>query len=55
MVMQGVITCSEVAKRLDKDKETIRKWCREKRLPAFKIGKDWLIREEDLQLVVQGR
>ena len=49
MNMQDIVTCTEIAKRKDLDKETIRRWCREGRLPAFKVGKEWLVREADLQ------
>ena len=55
MTLQGVLSCTEVAKRTDRDKETIRKWCREGRLPAFKVGKEWLVKEEDLQLLAEGK
>ena len=49
MTLEGLLSCTEIAKRTDRDKETIRKWCREGRLPsAFKIGNEWLVKEEDL-------
>ena len=55
MVMQSVVTCTEIAKRKELDKETIRRWCREGRLPAFKVAKEWLIHEEDLQALEQDK
>ena len=55
MVMQGVITCSEIAKRTELDKETIRRWCRNGRLPAFKVGNEWLVKEEDLAQAVENK
>ena len=49
---ERVFTSTEVAKMVDRDKETVRRWCREGRLPAFKIGAEWLVREEDLPQAV---
>ena len=43
-----LISCTDVAQRTGRDKETVRKWCREGSLPAFKVGSDWLVRLEDL-------
>jgi excisionase family DNA binding protein len=34
---------------------TIREWCREGKLPAFKIGKDWKIRVSDLQKLIDRK
>ena len=45
---QELISCTDVARRTGRDKETVRKWCREGSLPGFKVGKDWLVREKDL-------
>ena len=45
---EGVLSCTEVAKRTGRDKETVRKWLREGKLPGFKVGTEWLVREEDL-------
>jgi|TARA_Y100000294_G_scaffold154066_1_gene153509 excisionase family DNA binding protein len=49
MTPQGVLSCTEIARRIGKDKETIRKWCREGKFPsAFKIGTEWLVDEKDI-------
>ena len=55
MVTQGVLTCTEVALREAVDKETVRRWCRMGRLRAFKLGNEWLIREEDLPQAVESK
>jgi excisionase family DNA binding protein len=34
---------------------TIREWCRDGKLPAFKIGKDWKIRVSDLQKLIDRK
>ncbi len=47
-MMEGVLTCSQVAKRTGYDKETVRRWCRDGVLPAFKLGVEWLVNEKDL-------
>jgi excisionase family DNA binding protein len=46
-----VLTVPEVAKRTGRNPETIRRWIREGRLPARKIGTQHLIEEEDVALI----
>jgi excisionase family DNA binding protein len=43
-----MITVPEAARRTGRNPETIRRWIREGRLPARKIGTQHLIDEEDL-------
>ena len=45
---RNLLTCSEIAKETGYDKETVRRWCREGILPAFKLGQEWLVREDDM-------
>ena len=47
-MLKDLISCTDVAQRVGRDKATVREWCRDGSLPAFKVGKDWLVREEDL-------
>ena len=47
-MMEGVLTCSQVAQRTGYDKETVRRCCRDGVLPAFKLGVEWLVNEKDL-------
>ena len=54
-MLEGLISCTDVAKITGRDKETVRKWCREGRLPAFKVGKDWLVRVKDLTEYTSSR
>ena len=54
-MLKEFISCTDVAYRTGRDKETVRKWCREGRLPAFKVGKDWLVKEEDLNEYASSR
>ena len=50
-----LISCTDVAQRIGRDKATVRAWCRTGSLPAFKVGKDWLVREEDLHEYMSRR
>lgn len=43
-----MITVPEAARRLRRNPETIRRWIREGKLPARKIGTQHVIEEEDL-------
>jgi excisionase family DNA binding protein len=49
-----MLTVPEVARRVGKHPETIRRWIREGRLPAAKIGTQHVIDEDDLALVGGG-
>ena len=46
-----ILNLTEIARRENVDKETVRKWCRNGRLKAFKLGREWLVKEQDLQAV----
>jgi excisionase family DNA binding protein len=47
------VTVPEAAKRVGKNPETIRRWIREGRLPAHKVGTQHVIDEGDLQAMVE--
>jgi excisionase family DNA binding protein len=44
-----MITVPEAARRAGKNPETIRRWIREGKLPARKVGTQHVIEEEDLE------
>ena len=46
-----MVTVPEAARRVGRNPETIRRWIREGKLPATKIGTQHVIDEEDLALV----
>ncbi len=49
------VTVPEVARRLDRNPETIRRWIREGKLHSQKVGMQHLVSEEDLaRLVAPG-
>ena len=43
-----MLTVLEVARRLERDPETIRRWIRSGKLPATKVGLQHMIDENDL-------
>ncbi len=46
-----MMTVPEAARKIGRNPETIRRWIREGKLPAQKIGTQHLIAEEDLQAI----
>ena len=47
-MLQRMLTVPQAAKRTRRNPETIRRWIREGRLPARKIGSQHVIEEADL-------
>lgn len=45
---EPLMTVDEVASYMRVRKETVWTWCRQRVLPAFKVGREWRIRGEDL-------
>ena len=43
------LTVAEVAHRLRREDSTVRGWIQEGRLAAYRFGKAWLIRRDDLE------
>lgn len=43
-----MLTVVEVARRLNKDPETVRRWIRSGKLPARKVGLQFLVDEADV-------
>ena len=48
MSVDEFLTTRQVAELLKLSEATVRKWCREGRLPAVKLGKSYRIRRSDL-------
>lgn len=48
-----VINTAEIARFLAVSTETVARWCKEGRLPAFKIGGEWRIRQSDLNRIIK--
>jgi excisionase family DNA binding protein len=53
--MMALITTSEAAERLGVHITRIQQFIRLKRLPAEKVGRDWLIDEKNLVLVSERK
>jgi excisionase family DNA binding protein len=53
--MSEVLTVKEVAVRLKIQPKTVREWLRLGKLPGVKVGKDWRVRVEDLEAVLQPK
>ena len=45
---QRLVTISEIAEMFNRSEYTVMQWCRNGILPAFKVGRDWLIPEDRL-------
>lgn len=45
------LTLSDVSRRTGRHPEQLRQWCASGRLPCHRIGRDWLLGAEDLELV----
>lgn len=44
-----LITVPEVARRLGRNPQLVRRWMREGRLRGEKFGRDWLVTERELE------
>lgn len=51
--MSKLYTVKEIAEALQMDIETIRRYIYRKDLVAYKIGKEWRIKEEDFNKFIQ--
>ncbi len=47
--MQDMMTVLEVMRHLKVCRATVQRWCKEGKLPAVKIGKEYRIRRSDLE------
>lgn len=55
MIESEFLTVEEVATALRIHRATVARWLKEKKLPARKVGRRWLISKEDYeQFVSQG-
>ncbi len=53
-MLQHVLTVPQAARRTRRNPETIRRWIREGKLPARKIGAQHVIEEGDLEGFLSG-
>ena len=52
--MREVYTVRDVAQRLHLTTETIRDYLQEGKLKGFKVGKQWRVREQDLEAFIEA-
>jgi excisionase family DNA binding protein len=52
--MTALLTVEEAAAKLKLAHKTLRDWLRTGKLSGVKMGKRWLIREEDLEATIQA-
>lgn len=50
-----IYDAEKLAKFFGVSVKTAREWCQSGKVPAFKIGKEWKIRVEDLQKLINGK
>lgn len=48
-----LMTVSQVAEYLRIHPEVIRRWLREKKLPGYKVGKEWRVAKEDIDSMLK--
>jgi excisionase family DNA binding protein len=48
------LTVAEVARYLRVSETTVWRWCTSGKLPAFRIGRSWRVRRDDLGLMIDG-
>ena len=53
--MSEMYTCAQVAQRYGVKQITVWDWIRKKKLPAIKLGRDYRIRQEDLDAFERAR
>lgn len=53
--LESTLNVSEIAKALRISRPTIQMWCRKGKLPVAKIGKEYRIRQSDLENWYEGR
>jgi len=52
---QGVLSLHEAAKRSGRHPEVLRRWCRDGRIPAIRVGRTWAVTTETLATLMEHR
>ena len=50
---ERLVTMAEIAERTGRPVRVLRLWARQGRIPAVKVGRDWLVNDRDLPLIEQ--
>ena len=51
--MDEILTVEEAADYLKVSRTTIRRWCVQEALPAFKFGREWRISKQELDRLIR--
>lgn len=52
--MDEILTVEEVSDYLKLSHTTVWRWCRDGKLPAFRIGHQWRIRGDELEKLIRA-
>lgn len=55
MAQKPLLTVRETSELLKVREATVRTWIRDNQLRAIKFGRDWRVREEDLEAFIEAR
>ena len=55
MMQQEFITVEDIARNLGVSDDLVRKWIREKKLPAYQVGKEYRVRLTDYEKFLHSR
>jgi len=48
----GLLTINQAADYLQMNPQVVRRWLRGKKLPGFKVGREWRIDEKDMAALI---
>ena len=54
LAQQPILTIAEVADYLRVSETTVWRWCSSGKLPAFRLGRCWCVRSDDLNLIMDS-
>lgn len=49
-----LLTVKEVSEFFKRKTETIKRWIRQKKLPAIHVGREWRIKKQDIERIISG-
>ena len=55
VMQQEFITVEDIARNLGVSDDLVRKWIREKKLPAYQVGKEYRIKQTDYERFLEKR
>ena len=52
---ERLLTTAEIAEYLSVTDQTVRRWVKDRELPAFKLGRELRVKESDLERFLESR